>query len=262
MNQKKITNLEVLKSIPTDDIRVILNGYLGSENADPSTYIKIYELYCHQDRTIMEIAEICGVIPMNIRAKIHRMVLLVKRDPILTSRLRPDTDIFQIPIERLILSHRTYFCLRRANLMTVGDVLKLGEQGLLRIYNLGRRSLNEIKTVLWGLMTPSLEAYPVAPEVEELKNYSLGLAEKSAQWTQQDHDRLWKVLGDLQGRLAETNGMIEMVLKSAIPHMIEQQEGFLVPYAVWKKLLSITRADRIDTETILDVLRTPDDKPV
>jgi hypothetical protein len=62
--------------------------------------------------------------------------------------------------------------------------------------------------------------------------------------------------------LAETNGMIEMVLKSAIPHMIEQQEGFLVPYAVWKKLLSITRADRIDTETILDVLRTPDDKPV
>jgi len=40
MNQKKITNLEVLKSIPPDDIKVILNGYLGSENADPSTYIK------------------------------------------------------------------------------------------------------------------------------------------------------------------------------------------------------------------------------
>jgi hypothetical protein len=189
MNQKKITNLEVLKSIPPDDIKVILNGYLGSENADPSTYIKIYELYCHQDRTIMEIAEICGVIPMNIRAKIHRMVLLVKRDPILTSRLRPDTDIFQIPIERLILSHRTYFCLRRANLMTVGDVLKLGEQGLLRIYNLGRRSLNEIKTVLWGLMTPSLEAYPVAPEVEELRIIPLV-------WRRNQHSGLSKTMTD------------------------------------------------------------------
>jgi len=55
-------------------------------------------------------------------------------------------------------------------------------------------------------MTPSLEAYPVAPEVEELKNYSLGLAEKSAQWTQQDHDRLWKVLGDLQGDWQKPTG--------------------------------------------------------
>ena len=208
----------------------------------------------------MEIAKICGVTPMNIREKIKRMVSLVKRDPILTSRLRPDTDIFQIPIDRLILSHRTYYCLRRANLRTVGDVVRLGEQGLLRIYNLGRRSLNEIKTVLWGLMSHSLAAYPVSPEIEELKNHSLGMAEKSQQWTQHDHDRLLEVLDGLQGRLAETNGLIEMLLKSAIPHMIEKQEGFLVPYAVWKKLLSFTRADTIKTETILDVLRTPDNK--
>ena len=49
--------------------------------------------------------------------------------------------MLQTPIEKLQLSPRTYNCLKRARIDTVGDVLKRSEKELLKIRNLGGKPL-------------------------------------------------------------------------------------------------------------------------
>ncbi len=53
--------------------------------------------------------------------------------------------LFVIPIENLDLSVRAFNCLHRAGIETVGDLLKLDDEALLRIRNLGRKSAEEVK---------------------------------------------------------------------------------------------------------------------
>lgn len=53
-------------------------------------------------------------------------------------------DYDLISIERLDLSVRSYNCLRRANVFTVGELMKYDEEMLLQIRNLGRNSAVEI----------------------------------------------------------------------------------------------------------------------
>jgi DNA-directed RNA polymerase subunit alpha len=52
------------------------------------------------------------------------------------------------PIETLELTVQTRNCLRAENINTIGDLIKQKEDDLLKIPNLGRRALNEIKEVL------------------------------------------------------------------------------------------------------------------
>lgn len=56
-------------------------------------------------------------------------------------------------IEELDFSVRTYNCLKKANILTIGELVQLNERGLLGIRNFGRKSLNEVKDklVLLGL---------------------------------------------------------------------------------------------------------------
>ena len=49
-----------------------------------------------------------------------------------------------VSIESLSFSKRTFHCLDRANIKTLGELLCLSEEELLRIRNLGVQSLNEI----------------------------------------------------------------------------------------------------------------------
>ena len=53
--------------------------------------------------------------------------------------------MFPTPIERLQLSPRTYNCLKRAQINTVGDVLKMSEKELLEIRNFGEKPLEELR---------------------------------------------------------------------------------------------------------------------
>ena len=53
--------------------------------------------------------------------------------------------MFQTPIERLQLSPRTLNCLRRAQINTVADVLRLSERELLGIRNFGAQCLEELQ---------------------------------------------------------------------------------------------------------------------
>jgi len=52
------------------------------------------------------------------------------------------------PIEHLDLSVRSYNCLRRAGINTLGDIAKLSCMELTRIRNLGKRSWDEINKML------------------------------------------------------------------------------------------------------------------
>jgi DNA-directed RNA polymerase subunit alpha len=51
-------------------------------------------------------------------------------------------------IEELDFSVRTYNCLKKANVLTIGELVQISEQDLLNIRNFGRKSLNEVKDKL------------------------------------------------------------------------------------------------------------------
>jgi DNA-directed RNA polymerase subunit alpha len=51
-------------------------------------------------------------------------------------------------IEELDFSVRTYNCLKKANILTVGELAQISEADLMNIRNLGRKSLTEVKEKL------------------------------------------------------------------------------------------------------------------
>ena len=57
-------------------------------------------------------------------------------------------EIYQTPIERLELSHRTLNCLKRAHITKVGEVLEMADDELLKIRNFGEKSLVELRDKL------------------------------------------------------------------------------------------------------------------
>lgn len=50
----------------------------------------------------------------------------------------------EYPIEDLDLTIRSYHCLKRAEIRTIGDIKRVGIEGLMRVRNLGKKSMNEI----------------------------------------------------------------------------------------------------------------------
>ena len=77
-------------------------------------------------------------------------------------------EIYQTPIERLDLSHRTLNCLKRAHITRVGEVLEMSDDDLLKIRNFGEKSLSELRSRLaeqgvgadGGQADPSLTPVP------------------------------------------------------------------------------------------------------
>ena len=57
-------------------------------------------------------------------------------------------EIYQTPIERLELSHRTLNCLKRAHITKLGEVLERSDEELLKIRNFGYKSLTELRDKL------------------------------------------------------------------------------------------------------------------
>ena len=58
------------------------------------------------------------------------------------------SEIYDMPIEDLDLSTRTYNCLKRADITKVGQVLEMDEKQLLAVRNLGQKSMDEIREKL------------------------------------------------------------------------------------------------------------------
>ena len=51
-------------------------------------------------------------------------------------------------IEELDFSVRTYNCLKKANVLTIGDLLQISESELMQIRNFGKKSLTEVREKL------------------------------------------------------------------------------------------------------------------
>lgn len=58
---------------------------------------------------------------------------------------------YNIPIEQLTLSVRTFNCLKRAGITKVGELVERGEQELLTIRNFGQKALEEVREQLKAL---------------------------------------------------------------------------------------------------------------
>lgn len=68
-------------------------------------------------------------------------------------------DLSTITIEELDLSVRSFNCLKRANINTVGDLIQKTEDEMIKVRNLGRKSLEEVehKLAMMGLSLASEE---------------------------------------------------------------------------------------------------------
>ena len=54
----------------------------------------------------------------------------------------------ELEIEELGFSVRVYCCLRRAGVETVGDIVEMGRDGLAKVRNMGKKSIDEVVTKL------------------------------------------------------------------------------------------------------------------
>jgi len=72
---------------------------------------------------------------------------------------------YDVPIEELDLSVRTYSCLKRSNITKVSQIMAMRGKDLLSIRNMGRKSIDELRKqfIDHGLMTA---AKPVGPFAE------------------------------------------------------------------------------------------------
>ena len=61
------------------------------------------------------------------------------------------TQVMEMTIEDLDLSVRSYNCLKRANINTVADLTEKTEEDMMKVRNLGRKSLEEVKKKLQEL---------------------------------------------------------------------------------------------------------------
>jgi DNA-directed RNA polymerase subunit alpha len=89
----------------------------------------------------------------------------------ITSEVAPvelNENLFR-SVDELELSVRAYNCLKTANIRTIADLVQKSEAELLKTKNFGKKSLNEIKTIL-GEMGLSLGMRLDAAELERLRS--------------------------------------------------------------------------------------------
>ena len=67
------------------------------------------------------------------------------------------SKVLEMTIEDLDLSVRSFNCLKRANINTVADLVSKSEDDMMKVRNLGRKSLEEVKKKLQELDLSLLE---------------------------------------------------------------------------------------------------------
>ncbi len=72
-------------------------------------------------------------------------------DGIFTAQVDEDEGMLETPIEELDLSVRSYNCLKRQGVNTIGQLTECSEQDLLNIRNFGAKSIEEVKDKLQGM---------------------------------------------------------------------------------------------------------------
>lgn len=99
-------------------------------------------LQLRADHTLEEIGEMFGL----TKERIRQIEASALRRTALSKRFKEDGPItVESDIERLDLSIRAYNCLRKSDINTIGNIIKSGLSNLLKIKNLGRKSIQEIR---------------------------------------------------------------------------------------------------------------------
>ena len=91
--------------------------------------------------------------------------------------------VLELTIEELDLSVRSFNCLKRANINTVEDLISKTEEEMMKVRNLGRKSLEEVINKLammgWPATTATAERRPASRDRAEVCNVPLRLAGSS-----------------------------------------------------------------------------------
>ncbi|MEE0653899.1 MAG: DNA-directed RNA polymerase subunit alpha C-terminal domain-containing protein, partial [Bifidobacterium criceti] len=80
-----------------------------------------------------------------------------------------DDPEMAVPIENLNLTQRSYNCLKREGIHTVGELVNHTEQDLLDIRNFGQKSIDEVKEKLQSLGR-SLKTSPLGFDTHNLES--------------------------------------------------------------------------------------------
>ena len=102
------------------------------------------------------LASAAQILTNNMRLFIDLTVNVVRVD-----YNEPEIDdkskVLEMTIEELDLSVRAFNCLKRANINTVGDLISKTEDEMIKVRNLGRKSLEEVihKLTMMGLSLAS-----------------------------------------------------------------------------------------------------------
>jgi DNA-directed RNA polymerase subunit alpha len=76
------------------------------------------------------------------------------------------------PVSELELSVRSANCLKNANISLIGELVQKTEAEMLKTKNFGRKSLNEIKTILEGMglsLGMKIENFPTVDQLTKMK---------------------------------------------------------------------------------------------
>ena len=84
---------------------------------------------------------------------------------------------YSMPIEDLNFSVRSYNCLKREEIHTVGELAARTESDLLDIRNFGQKSINEVKVKLAGLGL-GLKDAPEGFDINDIEGYDA----ESGEW--------------------------------------------------------------------------------
>ena len=119
------------------------------------------------DSLVIEIQTDGTISPMD--ALVQAAILLIEQFSVFTDLQAPHaagrsgqpgdgpipSHIFDMPIEQLDLSQRTYNCLKRSQITKVGQIMQMSEDELLSLRNFGQKSLDELRERLrqHGLLT-------------------------------------------------------------------------------------------------------------
>lgn len=86
----------------------------------------------------------------HIRIFVSLSDTISKMGILIETQANPKTQILEMSIEDMDLSVRSYNCLKRANIHTVEDLTQKTEDDMLKVRNLGRKSLDEVIAKLRG----------------------------------------------------------------------------------------------------------------
>ncbi len=136
----------------------------------------------YEDHGKFEAAEHClddvlGTFPNHTRARLYLKDVLSSLDMFYDEELDRSQErrsaLLDVPITDFELSVRSRNCLKKMNIHTLGDLLRVTEAELLAYKNFGETSLQEIKVLLaqknlrlgQALEDPKLQMIPVSPAV-------------------------------------------------------------------------------------------------